>query len=137
MTFTEAATTVERGAREERIAFYVELLRGRSQLAEELAYCAPRGISHSTFLLWPDEDQDKAIAWHRLQSAACSRCGTFSDEWIQPDGRTVPDAPYEAVPVRCHGCAEIDAVNRELNAAKADTDGVTVRLRRPTDDEEG
>lgn len=106
-------------------------------------YCGTRGIPHSHFLggrrRWTDEDQDKALAWARLQQHTCPRCGTLPEEWVEPDGRTVPDPPYIAEAARCYGCAEVEAATADLRKHGGDLDGVTVQLRRYdplTDDEE-
>ena len=49
---------------------------------EELAYCTPLGIPHSEFLSWPDDDQDKALAYQRDKATVCAGCGTRPREWV-------------------------------------------------------
>lgn len=119
-----------RHLRAERIGAQERRLRDDPRFAEEMAYCAPRGIRHSRFLDWDPDDQDKALAWQRLRAAACPSCGTFVDEWVDPEtGRIVAEQPYVAEAVRCYGCAERDAVAGEIRKAGGDLDGVRVRLR--------
>lgn len=51
-----------------------------------MAYCGPRGIPRSTFLAWPDEDQDAALAWAEMDRTVCSRCGTEPSDFDPAHG---------------------------------------------------
>lgn len=71
-------------------------------MQEQLDYCVPRGIPHSTFLDWLELDQDKAIEWQRLQLEKCSSCGTRSAEWARDR------FAFVAHTSRCPGCEVIE-----------------------------
>lgn len=45
-----------------------------------MGYCGPRGIPLSTFLSWPQEDQDAALAWQGYENQRCGSCGHHPDE---------------------------------------------------------
>jgi len=45
-----------------------------------MAYCGPRGIPLSTFLSWPQEDQDAALAWQGHEGRRCGTCGYHPDD---------------------------------------------------------
>ncbi|MHB1063528.1 MAG: hypothetical protein ACYC1Z_03380 [Georgenia sp.] len=45
-----------------------------------MGYCGPRGLALSTFLSWPQEDQDAALAWQGHESRRCSSCGFHPDD---------------------------------------------------------
>jgi hypothetical protein len=139
VTFAAAALVVDSATREERVAFYVTMLRDRSHLAEELAYCASRAIPHSQFLAWSDDDQDKALAWQRVQMLACPHCGTFDDQWVDEQGRRIDPPPFEPVAHMCHGCADKAAFADDLREDRSSMNGITVRLRPffADDDEDG
>lgn len=87
--------------------------------AAEMNYCGERGIPHSEFLDWEDEDRAKAIAWVAEQGTKCPNCGTADWEWERD-----PYA-YEPVANICHGC-EVKEYAREETANHA---GVFVTLR--------
>lgn len=70
-----------------------------------MEYCAPRGIPHSVFLSWEPSDQDKALAWARLNRATCKGCGTRPDEWDESRGGD-RDA-YHVDEYTCPGCFEL------------------------------
>ena len=129
MTVADLGHLVESIERGERIAFYEALIRERPSFAEEMAYCAPAGIPHSTFLSWSEEDQDKAIAWQRLLAFRCASCGTFADEWVDERGMRLDPPPFEPVAHICHGCADREAFAADLREERANVDGVTIRLR--------
>ena len=66
-----------------------------------------------------------------FSNRVCGRCGTLPEEWADPKtGRTVDVPPYVATAVICHGCAEVEGYRKEIEGSLADTDGVTLRLRR-------
>lgn len=64
-----------------------------------MAYCGPRGIPLSTFLDWPEADQDAALEWAAREAARCSACGTWHDEWDVPPEQH----PWHAHPQMCPG----------------------------------
>lgn len=94
----------------------------RPELREELAYCVPLGIPHSTFLTWDDDDQDKALAYLREMRKVCPSCGTREEEWGE-GGRTLA---YITNPVRCHGCKAID--QEKENIPEGEHSGVFIQL---------
>ena len=63
-----------------------------------MAFCNDKGIPHSEFLLWRQEDRAKALAFIMESSLRCSMCGTAPWEW--------EDNPYAyaAVEEFCKGC---------------------------------
>jgi hypothetical protein len=72
-------------------------------------YCGPQGIPHSLFLRWSQDDQDKALAWVVDNWARCQRCGSYTDEWVNEDGRPVQPPPMFARAVRCQGCVTLES----------------------------
>lgn len=79
-----------------------------------MAYCGPRGIPRSTFLSWPDDDQEWALEWMRNERARCPGCGHHADDVFDPDA----EGQWDAQLLRCHACAARDAAveaNREIN----------------------
>ena len=94
------------------------------RLREELEYCAPRGIPHSVFLRWSDDDRDKALAWARLGRATCSDCGTRPDEWEADRDAYRPDHHI------CQGCLEIAQHRGQIkDIAERTPGGVKVYLQ--------
>lgn len=87
--------------------------------------------------MWLDEDQDKVAAWLELQRAICPRCGTAEDDWIDPDTKQYLEQPkWEAVPFRCHGCAEVEQAQQGV---PGDQRGVRIVLMPASgeDDDDG
>lgn len=87
------------------------------------------------FLAWPLDDQDKALAWQEAERETCPACGTRKEEWGEwgPDGKFIPfdDPPYEAVSVRCPGCAALEREQTgRAKAPQAANYGVRAVLRR-------
>lgn len=82
-------------------------------------YCAPKGIPHSRFLSWSEDDQDKALAWARLTAEVCSGCGTRPEEWTDDPFAFVGDQ------VRCSGC---EVLEQERENIPDGARGVHVRL---------
>lgn len=75
----------------------------------EVKYCVDHAIPHSTFLSWPEEDQDKVIEYLVYEGRRCHRCGTFPDDWIDPvTKRPIDPPPHVVDSTRCHGCAALD-----------------------------
>jgi hypothetical protein len=102
--------------------------RASAAFRRELNYCAPRGIPRSIFLgrVWPNpadptepqwlpEDSEAALAWE-IERALICQCGHFADEVWDAAGA---DLEFEAVPHRCHACAEKERAARKFT----ETDG--------------
>lgn len=83
-----------------------------------MGYCGPRGIPLSTFLSWPQNDQDAALAWAGHESRRCSSCGHHPD---------AGDQVHVHVDV-CRGCAAREAATK---AAK-DVPGAHLRMAQGT-----
>lgn len=77
-----------------------------------MAYCGPRGIALSTFLSWPQADQDAALEWSAHESRRCPSCGTHPDD----------DRPRHWHPQVCVGCQQKQRAQDDLRA-----DGDTTR----------
>ena len=84
-----------------------------------MAYCAPKGIPHSRFLAWSEDDQDKALAWQRHEALACGGCGTREGEWEADPLAWLGDI------VHCPGCA---ALEQERENIPEGSRGMRVRL---------
>jgi hypothetical protein len=74
---------------------------------------------------WLPEDTEAALAWSVEQRLIC-QCGHFVDETWDAAGATVG---FEAVPHRCHACAEKERAARKFTetdggGAAGDTDGL-------------
>lgn len=85
----------------------------------------PRAIPHSVFLDWPEDDQDKALAYMRDQAERCGGCGTKRSEWESDHFAYVGHVEV------CPGCEAIAQEHENIdNAAKtgADTKGLRVGL---------
>lgn len=109
-------------------------IRDDARLRDELDYCAPRGIAHSTFLSWSEDDQDKALAWLVDQRERCSSCNTYRDEWFEDDGITPKSPPpYVAWEQRDPGCEQIETMQEQMSRAGRSMHGVRVGLI-PIDD---
>jgi hypothetical protein len=63
-----------------------------------MSYCYEKGIPHSEFLKWSNEDRSKTLAYAMEQSLRCVSCGTASWEW--DENRFA----YTAVDDFCPGC---------------------------------
>lgn len=86
-----------------------------------MAYCGPKGIPLSTFLSWPDEDQQAALAWQSHEGKRHT-CGTHAEDWTGPDGRRVEAVHF--VEQACPGCAALERAREALTASKDGTRGV-------------
>ncbi len=108
-------------------------LKRDPQLRLELDYCGPRGLPHSEFLTWSEDDQDKALAWLRAEQAKCSECGTVPEEWVAGDGvRPAIPPPYEVDTMVCYGCEERERFGRYLDGERGEgsgPEGVKIVLR--------
>lgn len=95
--------------------------------------CESYRIPHSHFLggpnTWSQLDRDKAL-WHASWKAGvCSGCGTHPDEWDPDKGGS--RAAYEAVKIRCAGCAATEQLREATESQKTKDRGVRVELRPP------
>lgn len=73
-----------------------------------MEYCGERGIPHSRFLSWSEDDQDLALAWLIEKNSKCPRCGTYQEEWIDEEGKSLEPMPYSVEVDRCYGCLAVD-----------------------------
>ena len=65
--------------------------------------------------MWLDDDQDKVAAYLHLRRELCPQCGTAEADWFDPVARRPLDDPkWEATTMRCHGCAELEAVSEDI-----------------------
>lgn len=67
--------------------------------------------------MWLDEDTQAALEWQEWDDARCSGCGHPRYEAWSPE----MESAYEAVPMRCHACAERERAGKRLR--KIDPDG--------------
>jgi hypothetical protein len=119
------------------------LLRADHLLEAEVACARQYGVARSRLRggdgTWSDDDRWFAIAYERLLRERCAHCGTFDDEWIDPEtkqARGLP--PYESKAVKCWGCNEIEEELKDLRNRGGDRAGVFVRLVPYVDrDEDG
>lgn len=95
-----------------------KLIKSDVQLWEELSYCVPLGIPHSTFLAWPDDDQDKALLFKREQADYC-QCG------VQRSALAEDPSQFAAVWEQCPGC---ELLEMERDNVPEGMKGVTFRL---------
>lgn len=98
-----------------------------------MTICEDYRIPHSHFLggppAWTQLDRDKAL-WHAAwKRQTCQSCGTHPDEWDPAKGGD--RRAYEAVVVRCAGCASIEQLRDATDTAKVKDRGARVELRRP------
>lgn len=99
-------------------------------------YCGPRGIPHTQFLTWSEDDQQKALWWMARDRQRCTGCGTHPDDWNEDVGGD--RFAFVAEERTCPGCRERGpaeealAKERQQGAAKH---GTRVVLVRPTDDD--
>lgn len=94
-----------------------------------MAYCGPRGIPLSTFLGWPERDQEAALAWQSREASRCPGCGTYEADWDEAAGgsRTAWAADVHV----CQGCVQLEAGRTQINNDTPNARGVHVRLTRP------
>lgn len=85
-----------------------------------MAYCGPRGIPLSTFLGWPEEDQQAALMWQQHEGRRCQDCSTHREDWIDENGRIRTVPPQHWHEEICPGC---QAKQRAAKAAAQDADG--------------
>lgn len=65
-------------------------------------------------MAWDADDQDLALAWLIDKSSRCPKCGTYSDDWIDDEGRASEPPPYYVETHRCYGCVAIDDALEEV-----------------------
>lgn len=92
-----------------------------------MAYCGPRGIPHSEFLLWPVDDQAKALGWLAEDRHRCSECGTAAWEWEEDHHA------YRAEAYVCLGCLALGSERKANEKTAKDTPGMHIRLVRNGD----
>lgn len=63
-----------------------------------MSYVVDKGIPHSEFLEWSQEDRAKTIAYISEQALSCSMCGTSSWEWEENPHAYAPEETH------CRGC---------------------------------
>lgn len=80
------------------------------KLREQLACARQFRIPLSSFLSWPDDDQDKALAYERYLAGVCSGCGTHRDDW-KADRQA-----YVAEIGSCIGCETVDQGRKQIEA---------------------
>lgn len=88
-----------------------------------MAYVGPRGLPLSTFLDWPQDDQDHALEWQRRERERDRHCHTPAVDWDESRGGD-RDA-YHVEQVHCRGCeilADYEKRNPELGP------GVSIQL---------
>lgn len=88
-------------------------------MLEELAYCVPLGLPHEEFLEWPEDSQDKALAYMRMKRSTCPDCGTRMEEWEEDRFAYVSDS------WQCPGC---ELLTMEDSNVPDDAKGVHKRL---------
>jgi hypothetical protein len=92
-----------------------------------LAYCVPLALPHSKFRSWDQDDQDKALAFLRVQRETCQNCGTRMEEW---DGKRGGDRfAYVAESERCPGCELIAQEHENIHNAAGESGGTTKGVR--------
>lgn len=84
----------------------------------------PKGIPHSKFLSWGEDDQEKALQWTALEQARCPNCGTIPANWLDENGRWVEPSPYVLQVVECTGCKEMDEEKQKAETTGQDLKGV-------------
>ena len=91
--------------------FITERYRTDRRFQLELDYTAERGIPHSEFLGWDEEDQEKAIVWLTEQRLKCPDCGTREDEWNPKMGGEL--AAYHVYTYQCMVCKSIEDAHKD------------------------
>lgn len=78
-------------------------LRADPIFALQMRVCQEWRITHSQFLEWDVDDQEKAVAWVMHEASRCRECGIHPQDWPTD---TEAD-PYEVEATRCFGCQEL------------------------------
>jgi len=63
-----------------------------------MSYCFEKGIPHSEFLEWSEEDRAKILAYRLNEAERCSSCGTTQFEWEENRNAYAPVEKF------CPGC---------------------------------
>lgn len=95
----------------------------------ELRYCYDKGIPHSQFLSWPEEDQDKVVAFILWDGAKCGSCGTNPSDWLDENGHMADDPPFVVGSRMCYGCATLEDAREGV--PKGDRSIIQLYLKRP------
>lgn len=101
--------------------FWRDLYQRDQRFRAELDYTAERGIAHSVFLTWSEDDQDKVLAWQAIQRAKCPGCG------LPVHDTTQDEMAWDAEALRCFAC-KAKAV--EAKRYKDNADGLLVWATR-------
>ena len=80
-------------------------MRYDAAFAFAMSWCADKGIPHSEFMEWDQDDRDKVIAAQMEKNRRCSSCGTAGWEWEEDR------FAYHAESYRCMGCMHLDSLN--------------------------
>lgn len=101
--------------------FYRNRLRYDGLFLAQMRFCNDKGIRHSKFLKWSQDDQAKALAYLFEDAERCPMCGTADWEW-QGNKHA-----YEPVLKTCLGCyyKEVAREGQDIGP------GVTVSLEKP------
>lgn len=93
-----------------------------------MEYCGPRGIAHSVFLSWDDDDQDDAIAWMQDQQDICGNCGTRQEDWLDEEGHELRIPKLEPHDSRCYGCKSRAEYQTYLDDEGANPNGLYIHF---------
>lgn len=107
-----------------RCPFHRRRLRYDATFRSEIRYCYEHGIPHAKFLKWKDEDRAKVLAYMMEKAGQCGRCGSSQWEWDPERGGD--EHAYQALPMKCPGCAELDLGREILGDSKAP--GTSIQL---------
>ena len=92
-----------------------------------MAYCGPKGIPLSTFLGWPEADQEMALAWQAREATKCGGCGTYEADWDEANG-----GDRNAWGPSIHLCRGCEVLQKQSDDPQLkEFRGVHVRLARP------
>jgi hypothetical protein len=83
-----------------------------------MEYCFDHGIPHSKFLEWSNDDQDKVLAWINYRHERCPNCGTFPDEWLDREGKTLSPPPHMVSSIKCYGCKALEDEKEMLSGTE-------------------
>ena len=79
-----------------------------------MQYCFERGIPHSVFMKWEQDDRDKVLEYILWKNTLCPQCGTNPSDWLDDEGRGQEPPPYEVQVRRCLGCAMLEQTRDEI-----------------------
>lgn len=106
-----------------------------------MSVCRRYGISHSYFLggsrRWTQEDRDKAIAYERHLLERCPNCGTFYEDWRDPETKKWLEEPrYQPVAKRCPGCEVLGEARDEIPEHDRSSAYITFERFKDEDEED-